>query len=79
MISLANRYNGPKEASPELINFIEELNQIFGDLPRNTPVELRNRLETDYLNAIWLVTGKRPTFRPRNNGGRNPQRKLPGT
>lgn len=78
MIQLANSYRGPKGTSPELLDFLESINEIFGDLPRNAPVELRNRLENDYRDAIWLVTGNRPIFNPKNNGGRNPQRKIPG-
>jgi len=59
--------------------FIEELDAIFSELPRNTPVTLRNRLEETYKDAIFLITGSRPKFRERATGGRNPQRRLPGT
>jgi hypothetical protein len=79
MINRARAYDGPRTSSPELAAFIEELNAIFSDLPRNTPVTLRSRLENTYRDAVFLATGARPTFRKPTTGGTNPQRRLPGT
>jgi hypothetical protein len=79
MIYRARAYDGPRTSSPELVAFIEELNAIFSDLPRNTPVTLRNRLENTYRDAVFLATGTRPNFKQPTKGGRNPQRRLPGT
>ena len=77
-------YSAPESqrsyATPELAAFVNTLNEIFSQLPRNAPVSTRVSLEGFYRQFLMLTTrGRDIKFvdKPGSAGGR--QRKLPGT
>lgn len=85
--SIIMRHNGKKfgNMSPgaiddEIERSIQQLMNLFEQLPVNTEVPVRNIAREEIVRAIELLTGRTVTFNdPKFKSGRSRQRKLPGT
>ena len=85
--SIIIRHNGksfgnmsPGTIDSEVERSIQQLMNLFEQLPVNTEVPVRNIARDEIARAIELITGRTVTFDdPKFKSGRNRQRKLPGT